>query len=123
MLAIRTDAHRPNTNVLWSAHAIKSSTDPALAEVRESYLRLEKATQDLSQGWWQQEFTDENSTYGYYLDSFGPEATEESIFHLYYMYREKFAREFGAPWVQWVSEYRRSSGIITSQRIVQISNP
>jgi len=99
------------------------STDPALSEVKESYLKFEQATMDLSSGWRQFGFADANSTYCCYLDTFGPGVTEESIFHVYFMYRERYAREFAAPWIKWVVEYRKRTGITLTQRIVQISNP
>jgi hypothetical protein len=122
-LAIRTDCYRPNNNIPWTPDAIKMSTDPALAAVKESYLQLERATMDLSNGWRQFGYSNPNSNHCYYLDTFGPDVTEESIMHVYYMYRERYIREFAGPWAQWVVQYRAQTGITTRLSIVQISNP
>jgi hypothetical protein len=122
-LAIQTDCYRPNINIAWATDAIKLSTNPADQAAKESYLQFENTTRDFSQGWCQTIAKDDQSNHCYYLDMFGPDVTEESIFHIYYIHRERHMREFAKPWSAWVAKYREQHGITITQQIVQISNP
>jgi hypothetical protein len=125
MLAIQTNCYRPDIAIPWATDAVKHipDSDSSNLPAKLAYLEFEKTTQDFTHGWCQHIIKDAQSNYCYYLDMFGPDATEESIFHLYYIHREKHLREFARPWATWVAEYRTQHNITATQQIVQISNP
>jgi hypothetical protein len=123
MLAIQTNCYRPDIAIPWATDAVKYALDFDSQLAKQAYLEFEKTTQDFTHGWYQTIVKDDQSNYCYYLDMFGSDATKESIFHLYYIHREKHLREFAGPWATWVSQYRLQHGITITQQIVQISNP
>lgn len=123
IFVIRNDCYRSDPSIPWSFDLIKSTTDPALAEVKASYLKFEEMTQDLTHGWHQQIIRPADPCHIYYYDIFGPHVTEEAIRHVNHLYRLKYLNDFAGPWYKWSVEHRHKNGITLERKIVQISNP
>ena len=119
MLVLKNTVYRPDPTIPYSWQFAKETTDSNYQAVKDSYLRYESATQDLTNGYQFIYLPITDPHYWTFYEVFGDYVTEESILHVAFLQRARTA-EFAGEYSQFNAEWRQRHGMTLTRTIEQI---
>ncbi len=119
MLVLKNTVYRPDPSIPYSWQFAKTTNDPQYKEIKDSYLKFEEMTKDLSNGYQFIYLPITDPHYWTFYEVFGDYVTEDSILHVGLLYREKTA-EFALPYYRFNAEWRKRHNMTLTRTIDQI---